>query len=237
MMPEREGNRMTSALDTRKARALGWEPSRRLEDYLEEFLSTQPRGAKLPSRVLVFSTTFVPTTGPAEDALVELMRQMPTVHFDVVTTCFTRGAKHTPPPAENIHIHRVGFGNRYDKYLLPVLGYRKARSLAREHRYLFAWAIFASYAALAAIALKRFTGLPLLITLANQDLSAVSPLRRIFLRFALTDADQVYGMEAKHERHAERLARKAVRQSMGEGDAFANQIRFAYAVALKKRMR
>ncbi len=233
MMPERAGNRMTTALNTAKAQRLGWETSRRLEDYLSEFLSANPRGEQLPSRVLVFSTTFHPTTGPAEEALIALMRAMPGVEFDIITTCFSRGAKKVPPPTPNAHIHRVGYGHRLDKYLLPILGFRKACSLVRENRYLFAWAIFASYAALAAIPVKRRTGLPLLITLANQDLSAVSPLRRVFLRLALTDADQVYGMEAKHDRDAARIAPKAVRQSIGEGDAFANQIRFAYSSFLK----
>src|SRR6185437_9452621 len=44
MLPERAGNRMGSALDTSKSRALGWEAEQRLEDYLQEFLNAHPRG-------------------------------------------------------------------------------------------------------------------------------------------------------------------------------------------------
>lgn len=237
MLPERPGNRMSSALDTKKARTLGWEAERRLEDYLEEFLSTNVRAAPLDDRVLVFSTTFHPVSGPAEDALVSLMRALPDVSFDVVTTCFGPDANLVPPPVPNAYVHRVGFGVPLDKYLFPILGFLKGRSLTRRHTYLFAWSIFASYAALAALLLKRAAHLPLLITLADQDLTRVGALKRWLLRIALSGADQVYGLRSKDDRAAARLARKdTLRQSMGDGDAFANQIRFTYSNILAKEI-
>ncbi len=234
MLPERAGNRMGSGLDTTKARVLGWEAEHRLEDYLQEFLNEHKRGAVLDARVLVFSTTFHPISGPAEEALVALMRAMPNVQFDIVTTHFTRDAKTIASPAKNATVYRVGNGTSFDKYLLPFLGFFMARTLAKKHTYLFAWSIFASYAALAAILLKRTTGMPLLITLADQDISQVKSWKRWFLHTALSDADQVYGMESKDERKAARLVGKqTLRHSMGDGDAFANQIRFAYASILR----
>lgn len=39
MMPEVQGNRMESTLDTTKSRSLGWEPKRSLADYIKESLS------------------------------------------------------------------------------------------------------------------------------------------------------------------------------------------------------
>jgi UDP-glucose 4-epimerase len=234
MLPERAGNRMSSGLDTAKSKALGWEAERRLEDYIQEFLNAHPRGISREHRILVFSTTFHPYAGPAEEAVLSLMRAMPSVQFDVITTLFGPAAKSAPSPLANVTIHRIGSGRVSDKYLLPFFGFRAAKKLAKKHSYLFAWSVFASYAALAAIRVKRATGLPLLITLADQDLGEVSFLKRVFLRLALTDADQVYGMESKHERQAARLARRAtLRHSMGEGDAFANQVRFSYASLLR----
>jgi UDP-glucose 4-epimerase len=235
MLPDRPGNRTSSSLDTSRSRSLGWEAERRLEDYIQEFLgNARPRKA-LEKRVLVFSTTFHPVSGPAEEALVELMRQMPDVEFDIVTTAFSHGAKDAPLPVPNANLYRVGMGNGLDKYLLPVLGFFAARKLYRKHSYLFAWSIFASYAALAALFLKRTTGLPLLITLADQDIENVSAWKRSLLRMLLSDADQVYGIESKDERRAARLLnRSSLRHSIGEGDAFANQIRFAYANILKQ---
>ncbi len=235
MLPERPGNRMSSSLDTRKARAIGWEAERRLEDYLEEFLATNERAAPLDDRVLVFSTTFHPVSGPAEDALVELMRALPQVSFDVVTTRFSPRAENASSPVPNATVHRVGFGTPFDKYLFPILGFWRGIALSRTHTYLFAWAIFASYAAFAALLLKRYARLPLLITLADQDLTRAGSLKRWLLRIALSGADQVYGMKSKDDRAAARLARKdTLRQSIGDGDAFANQIRFAYSNILAK---
>ncbi len=235
MLPERVGNRTSSALDISKARALGWEAERRLEDYLQEFLNKHKRGTALEQRVLVFSTTFYPVSGPAEEALITLMKAMPNVQFDIVTTLFKRSAKGVLSPVPNATIYRVGSGNSFDKYLLPFLGFFVARKLTRKHNYLFAWSIFASYAALAAILFKRVTGMPLLITLADQNLLHVSSWKRTFLHAALSGGDQVYGMESKDERRAARmLGKTTLRHSMGEGDAFANQIRFAYASILRQ---
>jgi hypothetical protein len=237
MLPERAGNRLTSGLNTEKSRALGWEAKRRLEDYIQEFLQANPRVAKLENRVLVFSTTFHPIAGAAEDALCDLMAAMPDVHFDVVTSAFSPDAFSAACPVGNATVHRLGIGHWVDKYLLPLWGYWRARELYAQHKYVFAWSLMASYAALAGIFLKRGSGLPLLITLADQDLSRVAWWKRAFLRFALSDADQVYGADSMQERHAAGFtSRRALRRSMGEGDAFANQIRFAYSEFLRKRL-
>lgn len=234
MLPPRAGNRMQSALDTEKTRSLGWQPRRDLPTYVREFIASNPRGAAREKRVLVFSTTFYPVAGPAEEALLALMRSMPDVQFDIVTAKFAHGGE-APAAIGNARVHRVGYGRPFDKYLLPILGYRVAHRLHAEHRYLFAWSLMASYAALLGIRLQRVSGLPLLVTLADQDLSTVSPLTRFLLRRILTGADQVYG--ARHQEDAAiAIARRAeLRRSMGDGDAFANQLRYAYAEILRTR--
>lgn len=238
MMPERVGNRMQSGLDTSKARSLGWNPHRSVEEYIHTFTSEHTRGAKLEKRVLVFSTTFHPISGPAEDALCDLMAAMPDVQFDVVTALFSPEAKHAVCPVPNARVHHVGWGSASDKYLLPILGLWRAYKLHRQHRYLFAWALMASYAALAGVLLKRASGHPLLITLADQDLSRVPSWKRSFLRLALTSADQIYGGDAAQEKQASELsARTSLRRSIGDGDAFANAIRFAYSGFVAKRLR
>lgn len=220
---------MQSALDTSKVEALGWKASRSLRTYVHQFVMAHPRGETLERRVLVFSTTFHPVHGPAEDALCELMRAMPDVQFDVITAAFAPGAHASECPVRNATIYRVGRGRPSDKYLLPFLGLRTAHALHRTHRYLFAWALMASYAALAGVFLKRTTRVPLLVTLADQDLARVSLWKRAALRFVLTDADQVYGGDSQ-ESHAGIIAeRTTLRRSIGDGDAFANTLRFAYS--------
>ena len=236
MLPPRAANRMQSALDANKIHALGWDPKRTLESYVEEFKRTHSRGTPREKRVLVFSTTFHPVMGPAEHALADLVQKMPDVRFDIVTSAYSRGASNAEVLLPNISIHRIGFGRPSDKYLLPFFGYRAARELHAKHRYLFAWSLMASYGALAAALLKRAVRLPLLITLADQQVEELSFGKRALFRFILSDADQVYGSSASHEKRAARVSGRAlVRNSMGEGDAFANQLRYAYAEILLNR--
>lgn len=237
MMPPRAGNRLQSALDTSRTRALGWMPKRTLEAYIGAFVRAHQPGAAREKRVLVFSTTFYPVVGPAEEALIALMEQMPDVHFDIVTTAFSAEARSAQFSLKNARVHRVGFGHPVDKYLLPFLAVRTARKLTGTHSYLFTWSIMASYAALAGIMVKRSLSLPLLITLADQDIDGVSLPVRIALARIISDADQVYGGAAQERRAAELSSGSSLRRSLGEGDAFANQLRYAYAEILMNRNR
>lgn len=226
ILPERSGNRMGSALDTEKTRAIGWSAKRFLKEYIAEFIGTHTRGKGRDKRVLVFSTTFFPVVGPAEQALIELMKKMPDVQFDVVTTVHDRKAARAPSPLSNVLVHRVGRGTVFDKFLLPILGTKKARMLAKKNNYLFAWSLMASYGAVAALRVRRAAGLPLLVTLADQRITWYV---RAFLSLVLREADQVYASMPHHEQY---VGKSTFRRSMGEGDAFANQLRYAYAEIL-----
>jgi len=236
MLPERQGNRMTSALNTARSQALGWRAKNALEDELYKIVEQYRGTAPFEKRVLVFTTTFYPVVGPAEEALGELIRTMPDVHFDVVTSAYTKDAVH---PFSNVTIHRVGWGRPTDKYLLPLLGFFKARSLSRAHRYLFAWSLTASYAALAALLLKRRHGVPLVVTLADQELNKTKPVFAwMMLQKVLRSADQVFATDLEQEDMVARIsARSRLRSSIGEGDAFANQLRFTYQGILRKRLK
>ena len=132
-------------------------------------------------------------------------------------------------------MHCVGTGSRVDKYLLPILGKKKALELAENHSYLFAWSLMASYGALPAIALRRKKGIPLLVTLADQRLSWG---QRFFLRLIMGSSDQVYASLPEQQGTVKAVrAQKALSQqqrSLGVGDALANQVRFAYSALLKK---
>lgn len=229
MLPERRGNRMKGSLDTSKSRSLGWEAKRQLEDDIHLFLEEHRGTVQAPgSRVLVFTTTFHPVAGPAEEALCDVMRALPAVHFDIITAATSSASKAAACPVSNATIHHVGYGRWFDKYLLPFWGAYKAQQLHREHTYTFAWSLMASYGALAALLLKKITGLPLLVTLADQRIAG-SLVTRNVLRIILRGADQVYASAAVQGEAALQLARvKKMRATMGDGDAFANQLRFVY---------
>jgi|GEM_PF-38769 len=233
MFPERSGNRMTSTLDASKVRSLGWETQQTLPAYIEAFVREHPKGTPRDKRVLVFSTTMHPVAGLAEEAFAELALALPDVAFDVVTARFTKKAGIAPAP--NITLHPVGFGVPFDKFLLPFLGPLKALSLWRSRSYLFAWSLMASYATLAGIIFKNMVKAPLLVTLADQGLDDVPLPHRLLLSLMLSQADQVYGTHGAQEKDAMAASGSALpRNTLGEGDAFANALRFAYADIIRK---
>ncbi len=236
MLPERQGNRHGSTQDTDKLTALGWRPQVSLEQHVQEFKVSCTRFASVEKRVLVFSTTFHPIEGPAERALMQVMLQMSDVHFDVVTTLTDPTAAQTSFSLKNVTIHRVGRGNRFDKFRLMVDGAKKAKELTKQHRYLFIWSIMASYAALPAVVVRRqIQRTPLLISLADQRLSELSPIFRLIVRFLLRGADQISTSNAEQARGVSRLEpSSSLTRSNRQGDAFANQIRFLYNTVLNK---
>jgi UDP-glucose 4-epimerase len=235
MLPERQGNRSTSTLETEKAQALGWSAKRHLAQYIADLKANAKPTPARENRILVFTTTFHPIMGDAERALCRLMEKMPDMHFDIVTAMHVPEAKHAPCPVPNATVHHVGWGNRFDKYLLPFWGAAIGHQLAKKHQYLFSWSVMASYGTLAALAVRRTARLPLLVTLADQRLSWYE---RLFLRLVIGQADQVYASLPEQGRRIASLTRRMQeRRSLGEGDAFANQIRFAYSTILSKLLK
>lgn len=236
MMPERAGNRMNAGVDNAKMKSLGWKQKHQLTDWIQLVKREIGEVQKAEQRILVFSTTFYPHAGKAELALEDLMRAMPNVTFDVITTKFSKDTMGDECSIPNVNLHRVGNGRVSDKYLLPFLGAPVARKLRREHSYLFRWALFASYGAVTAI-FARGNNLPLLITLADQSLGRVPWYARLVTKFLLTSADQVHTMDTEEAQLAISLSKRTTLvRTIGEGNAFANQVRFAYSNFLRKRL-
>ena len=223
---------MQAVVDTVKTRSLGWAPHRSLKDDIAEFVKHAKPEPAPDKRILVFTTTFHPISGPAEDALCELMRKLPDVHFDIITAAHAKEALDIPCIVANGTVYRVGFGNRFDKFLLPFVGIHKALRLANRHRYLFSWSIMASYGTLPALIVRKGKLIPLLVTLADQSLSWYE---RLFLRLILSHTDQVYTSTPEQGQKLISLEKRMrARKSLGAGDSFANQIRFAYSAILRK---
>lgn len=226
MLPERAGNRKSSPVTAEKTKALGWTAHISLEDEIARFKKEAQRDTReISKRVLVFTTTFFPNNGPAEEALCELMGTMPDVTFDIVTAKYSTGEKECP--VKNARVHHVGMGSPLDKYLLPFLSGGVAKKLAKEHEYLFAWSLMASYGTFGAFSVRN-TRLPVLVTLADQK---ISWYLRLFLHFVMRRADQVYATYTEQEKY---LPEGYKGKSLGKGDAFANQIRFVYSGILGK---
>ena len=234
MMPARQGNRMNSGVDSTKTKALGWNAQEKLDEYISSVKDALGAVEHTTPRVLVFSTTFYPQMGIAEEALLDVMRALPSVQFDVVTTKYSQDWD-TQLDLPNVSLHKVGFGRTSDKWLLPILGARKARELASSQVYTFKWSILASYGAVAALLTRKDAHIPTLITLGDQKLWSLPWHMRLALRYILNEADQVYVTDAHQTEYALTLSRRVkLVNSIGEGDAFANQIRVAYVAFLKE---
>jgi glycosyltransferase involved in cell wall biosynthesis len=76
----------------------------------------------------------------------------------------------------NVNVYRVGFGNNFDKILLPFLGFLKARNIYNLSKIqnltskIYIWGIMASWGSLAALVFKIFyPRIPFLLTLQEGD--------------------------------------------------------------------
>jgi UDP-glucose 4-epimerase len=236
MFPERTGNRMSSFLDSSKTRLLGWMPKRELSEYIREFIESHPRGIRKDRHVIVFATTMHPA-GLAERALIELAKNLPTVFFTVVASRHSRSTPRFFEILPNLSVRTVGVGKSFDKYFLPILGAVEAYRETRRKQPLFAWSILASYPTFAGILFRRARSVPLLVTLGDQSVDDLSFPKRIALRAAITRSDQVYGTHGAQEAEFSQAARqKLPKNSIGDGDAFANAIRFAYADIIRREL-
>jgi UDP-glucose 4-epimerase len=235
MLPERKGNRLLGGVDNAKVKALGWQQQHQLPAWIMTVKKDVGTVAPAEQRVLVFSTTFFPHAGPAEHALCDLMRALPHVQFDVVTTKFSKDTMGDACDIPNVTLYRVGAGRSSDKYLLPFLGAQVATRLQRQHTYMFKWSLFASYGALASL-FSFGPAAPHLITLADQKLGNIPWFTRFILRHVLGTADQVYAMDTYEAKSAVSIAKRTTLvRSIGNGDAFANQLRVAYSNYLRER--
>ncbi|MCG2697928.1 glycosyltransferase family 4 protein [Candidatus Parcubacteria bacterium] len=121
-------------------------------------------------KILIFSTAYYPFMSGAEMAVDEIAKRTDDFKFDLITARMDRKLSRKDK-YNNVTIYRVGFGFKtLDKFLLPFLGYFKAKKLNNENNYNIAWSIMASHASIAAAFLKIFKPkIKLLLTLQEGD--------------------------------------------------------------------
>lgn len=235
-LPERKGNRLTSGVDNTQVKSLGWIQQHQLPQWIERVKEDIGTVHAVDKRVLVFSTTYIPHAGPAEFALYDVMKALPNITFDLITTKFSDKKLDEVHRLPNVTIHEVGAGKRSDKFLLPLLGSRVAKKLHLEHTYMFRWSLFASYAALAAVFSNATV--PHLITLADQRLASVPWYTKLLFKRVLNTADQIYALDTQEAQIAITLSKRTtLLRSIGAGDAFANQLRITYANFLTNQLK
>ena len=214
---------------------LDWEPKVKLEEGLVntiEYFKTVVRPEK---KVLIFATTYYPELGPAEQALYDLSKEMPDTEFHIITSKFTKGQSDIEQIGTDT-VHRIGFGNTSDKFLLPIMGVLKARKLKKEHNYVFVWSVMASYAGLAAALLKLMKkDVIFLISLADDEAKGRGGyFKNKFYNFVFDNADSVY---VRDEDESSTLLDTISNKKSRGGDAksFMNRVRLTYSDMLNKK--
>ena len=120
-------------------------------------------------KILIFSTNYFPHVGGAEMAIREICRRLPNNEYHLVTTKFEKNIP-SYEKVENVHVYRVGFGCKIDKYLFFILAQLKAHALYIKHNFDIAWGMMASYAGLSAWIFKKFhQSVKYLLTLQSGD--------------------------------------------------------------------
>jgi len=169
---------------------LDWEPTKSLDRLLDDMIAHYRKVGLPEARVLVFATTYYPDAGLAEERLAALAAEMPDTEFHVITTKFRRGLKKMER-FDNVTVYRLGIGVPLDKYLLPVFGAFKARSLDRQLHFRFMWSLMASYGALAGVILK-ILGSKASFIIAHHASELYGGWKAKIAGFAERRADQVY---------------------------------------------
>ncbi len=221
--------------------ALGWEPKVGLDEGLEKTIAYFRTVAMPEKKVLVFSTTYFPHAGPAEQAFFDLTQEMPETEFHIVTARERRDLPREERFGWSV-IHRVGVGAPWDKYLLPILGVLKARALHRKHHYTFLWSIMGSYSGIAAALLKRFERtLTFLLTLHEGEMRPAGGLKArlapSLYRFVFRSADVVYTRNDELEEKARAVSSESVRTMPEDTKVFMQKLKDTYGALLNKKMK
>jgi UDP-glucuronate decarboxylase len=225
--------------NTLAKRELNWEPKIALADGLKKTIAYFMQAQWPEKKVLVFATTYYPDMGPAERALFELSKQMPDTEFHIVTTKFRKGV----PEIEEVGtdtVHRIGIGHRIDKFLLPILGFIKAKRLAKEHNYRFVWSVMGSYSGMTALLFKLMNRESnLLLSLDDKEIDRKGIKMRFLTpiyRLLLGKTDSVYVSNIALAEGSE-LLKDAVHVNAHEGDtkSFVNKVRYSYADLVNKQ--
>lgn len=126
-------------------------------------------------RVIIFSTAYLPLIGGAELAIKEITDRISDFEFDLICARLRRDL----PKQEkigNVNVYRVGFGNNFDKILLPFFGFLKARKIYNLSKIqnliskIYIWGVMASWGSLAGLVFKTFyPWVPFLLTLQEGD--------------------------------------------------------------------
>jgi len=180
-VPGRLGDPQKRCPDISKAKdLLAWEPKIDFDFGLKKTIDDFKKRLNDKTKIVIFIPGYLPFTGPAEKAVAEITERMIGYDFDLITCKFKRNLP-TQEKIGRINIYRVGWGNKFDKYLMPVLASAKAIKLNRQNNYAVAWGVMASYGSLAALFFSLFSKVAVLVSLYEDKVDYSSFKKRLYI--------------------------------------------------------
>lgn len=162
------------------------------------------------NKILIFTTAFRPFIGGSEIAAEEICRQLSDISFEILTPRY-RQSSPSNEYRQNLCIRRIGFGNRLDKFLFPVIGFFKGLLMLRKHNIHVIHAYQASYGASAAVLLKILKPkLKFMLTLQEgKELRRQNFLIRAFRKSIIGRADIITAISEHLKNYALSINRTA----------------------------
>ena len=161
-------------------------------------------------KVLIFTTAFRPLLGGSEIAIEEICKRLNDFSFEILTPRYKKSF-----PADehrgNICIHRLGLGNKLDKFLFPLWGMLKGRAMLRRGEVKLLHAYQASYGGGAAVLLKIFNPRKkFILTLQEgKSLARQNKFIKFFRNFILKRADTITAISNHLKEYARDINREA----------------------------
>jgi len=119
------------------------------------------------TRILIFSTNYLPHIGGAELALKHVTDRLDPDEYEIhLLTARLHRARAKRERVGSITVYRIGLGTAFDKLILMLLGPLRARSLHARHSFDLVWSLMASQSGVAAgLFATFFSSPPLVLTL------------------------------------------------------------------------
>lgn len=155
---------------SRAMEQLKWEPTIGFDEGLQRTIVDFSDRLKRPTNIVVFSPSFFPVVGPAEKKALGIMENASAYHFHVLTSKQVESHEDIEE-RQNQTIYRLGSDRILGKVLFPVRAALKARKLRKKHQFPVAWALMAGRGGLAAAVFSRITGVPVLLSVFEEDVA------------------------------------------------------------------
>lgn len=181
-VPNRWGDPQKRCPDISRAKKLlDWEPQVSFTDGLKKTYDDFKKRLGNKTKVVVFAPSYYPLKGPAEEAVERITEELLGYDFDLLVAKMQPGLK-TEEKIGRVTVYRLGLGNKWDKYLLPLIAPFKALILNKEKNYQAAWGIMASYGSLAAVIFSIFSRCALMVSLYEGQIDEARAVRNKFLK-------------------------------------------------------